>query len=345
MSEFKKSTKNKKHYLYNFFNPRGNGKGVTKEQAAKMPKNISNFFRFYFSNFNTMFALNIFAFLGNFPLLFGLYALTGSLNTNSMSPASSLFAPLYGATTISGSFTPASAALFGVHGIQSLISVPTTATKIFFYITALVIFTFGLVNLSSVFVMRNIIKGDPSMVFSDIKYSIKKNWKQGLLLGIIDFLFIILIVYDLLLFYFSSSIQIYNFFFGVMLIIAMIYTIMRFYMYIMLVTFDLSIYKIIKNAFIFSILGFKRNITAFIGIILTFAINYFIFIFATPLGIALPVLVLVSFTNFMGVYAAYPKIKEIMIDPYYVSDDVGAKKHSEVTDQDEPEKPIFTDRG
>lgn len=310
-----------------------------------MPKNISNFFRFYFANFNTMFAINIFAFLGNFPILFGLYAMTGNLNANSMSPASSLFAPLYGAMTASNNQNPVSAALFGVHGVQSLISVPTNTTKVFLALTALVLFTFGLVNLSSVFVMRNIIKGDPSMVFSDIKYSIKKNWKQGILLGIIDILFMVLIGYDLLLFYFSSSVQLYNFFFGVMLIIAMIYTMMRFYMYIMLVTFDLSIYKIFKNSFIFSILGFKRNIIAFIGILLTFVIDYFIFVFAPPLGIALPVILLVAFTNFMGVYAAYPKIKEVMIDPYYVSDDVGAKKHSEITEQDEPEKPIFTDRG
>ena len=67
-----------------------------------------------------------------------------------------------------------------------------------------------------------------------------------------------------------------------------------------------------------------------------------------PLGIILPVLFLVSLTTFMGIYAAYPKVKEVMIDPYYVSDDVGAKRRDELTDEDleaEEEEPIFKDRG
>ena len=85
-----KKTGKKKHLLYDFFNPSGNGKGVSKEEAKK-PRNVKYFFTLFFRNFNMMFALNVFAILGNFPLLFGLFALTGRLN-NEMSrrpPASS----------------------------------------------------------------------------------------------------------------------------------------------------------------------------------------------------------------------------------------------------------------
>ncbi len=348
MAELKRDPKNKKkkHFLYNFFNPRGNGKGITKEEAKKMPRNIPNFFKFYSRYFNTMFALNIFAFLGNFPLLFGLFALTGNLNINSTAPASSLFAPLYGAAT-AGSGNPISAALFGVHGYQVNISLPTTATYVFFGLTALMFLTFGLVNLSTAYVMRNIVKGDPMTFFGDIKYSIKKNWKQGMILGVLDLLFILIIAYDLVLFFIGSTSTFYAFLLGVMAIIAMIYTMMRYYMYIMLVTFDLSIYKIIKNSFIFALLGFKRNIVAFLGTAAAAVLDIYLLTIAFPIGIILPVLILVSFTTFMGIYAAYPKVKEIMIDPYYVSDSVGAKKRSEVTEDDnEPEEePIFKDRG
>ena len=243
LAELKKDRNNKKkrHFLYEFFNPKGSGKGLSKEEA-RQPRNFVNFFKFYSRNFNTMFALNVFAFLGNFPILFGLYALTQNLNVNTTAPASSMFGPLYGAMTAGGA-NPISAALFGVHGAQARISLPTTATYVFFGLTALVFLTFGIVNLATAYVMRNIVKGDPSMLFSDIKYSIKRNWKQGMLLGIIDLLFILVIAYDLFFFYAGSVSAVMGFMLGVMVIVAMIYTMMRYYMYIMLVTFDLSIYK------------------------------------------------------------------------------------------------------
>ena len=87
-------------------------------------------------------------------------------------------------------------------------------------------------------------------MFSDFKYSIKRNWKQGMLLGILDLLFICIIIYDLLIFRLSTG-SFYSFLFGIMVVVAMLYSMMRYYMYIMLVTFDLSLWKIIKNAFIF----------------------------------------------------------------------------------------------
>ena len=241
---------------------------------------------------------------------------------------------------------PVTAALFGIHGMQAPISMPTKATYVFFGLTLLVFFTFGLVNLSTYYVMRNIVKGEPSMFLSDVKYAIKRNWKQGMLLGILDLLFICIIIYDLLIFRLSTG-SFYSFLFGVMLIVAMLYSMMRYYMYIMLVTFDLSLWKILKNAFIFSILGFKRNIVAFLATIAVWVIDYVILNTFFPLGVILPILFLVSLTNFMGIYAAYPKVKEIMIDPYYVSDNVGARKRTDPPEESEnaDEEPIFVDRG
>ena len=338
-----KNQKQKKHFLYDFFNPKGNGRGLTKEELSK-PRTAGRFFRFFSTNFNMMFALNVFAFLGNFPLLFGLFALTGALNINTTAPASSLFAPLYGAIQLSGQ-NPVTAALFGVHGIQTQVSVPTTATKVLFALTLLVFLTFGIVNTATAYVMRNVVKGDPSTFFSDIRYSIKRNWKQAVLLGMLDLLFIVVILYDLLIFYLGSSYTLYSFLFGIMVCVAAIYAMMRYYMYIMLVTFDLSIFKIIKNSFIFALLGIKRNIVALLAQIAVILIDYYLLMVIFPVGIILPVMILVSFVTFMGIYAAYPKVKEVMIDPYYVSDDVGAKKRSEVDESDIPEEPIFKDRG
>jgi uncharacterized membrane protein YesL len=326
------------------FNPKGNGKGLTKEEANK-PKTIGRFPRYFFSNFNMMFALNIFFFLGNFPILFGLFALSGKLNIETTAPVSSLFSPLYGAVTIDG-HNPVSLALMGIHGAQTEVSFPTTATWVFFGLTALVIFTFGIVNTAIAYIMRNLVKGDSITFISDIKYCIKRNFKQALILGILDPLFLLLVVYDVLFFYTMAANAIGSFLFGMMLIIAMMYFMMRPYMYIMIVTFDLKLIKVLKNSFIFMLIGFKRNIVAFLGCVAVWIVDYLIMMVIFPVGIILPVLFLMSLTTFMGIYAAYPKIKEIMIDPYYVSDDVGARSKDDMTPQEDLiEEPIFKDRG
>ena len=96
---------------------------------------------------------------------------------------------------------------------------------------------------------------------------------------------------------------------------AILYFFMRLYIYIMIVTFDLKLIKILKNAVFFAILGFKRNIVALIGtaIIVIFTIGLMMYLL--PLGIMIPFLFLFSLLEFIGVYTAYPKIKEMMIDP------------------------------
>lgn len=340
-----KTNKPKKHLIYEMFNPRGNGKGLTKEEAAK-PRTAGRFFTFYISNFNLMFYLNVFAFLGNFPILFGLFAFSGNLNVHTTSPSSPLFAPLYGVTRIAG-LDPVSSALMGVHGVQASASMPTTLTKVFFALTLLVVFTYGIVNTCIAYIMRNVVKGDSTTFFTDVKYCIKRNRRQALILGVIDLVLTVVIGYDLLFFYMGSQGAVSSFLFGIMLIVAMMYIMMRNYMYVLAVTFDLSIFKILKNSFIFVLLGFKRNIVAFLAGLAVWIIDYIILMTFFPMGLILPVIFLVSLTTFMGIYAAYPKIKQIMIDPYYVSDDVGAKTHEEAeNEEDEPyEAPIFTDRG
>ena len=87
-----------------------------------------------------------------------------------------------------------------------------------------------------------------------------------------------------------------------------------------MVTFNLSVFKILKNSLIFSLLGFKRNLVATLGIVIFAFIEIMCVIGAggilLPFGIALPFLILVAGFAYMKVYAAYFKIKEIMIDPY-----------------------------
>jgi uncharacterized membrane protein YesL len=128
------------------------------------------------------------------------------------------------------------------------------------------------------------------------------------------------------------------FMFGAMVVFSGVYLAMRSYLYIMMSTFKLKSFKLLKNAFIFSVLGFKRNIMAFLGTALVLFINYYVFMVFLPLGVILPFVITLSLVQFMGIYAAYPKMKEIMIDPYYDSDQLHPTNLEGV-------EQVFTDRG
>ena len=89
--------------------------------------------------------------------------------------------------------------------------------------------------------------------------------------------------------------------------------------------------KILKNALIFTALGFKRNILATLWIALVGIINFVLFLALLPANIILPLILplvyFAAFALFTSTYAAYPVIKKYMIDPYY--DENGNPRSSE----------------
>lgn len=303
------------------------GKGIAK--GEEIPRNFSNFFKFSWRNLSQIISVNICFLLANFPLIFLMLAFTGIFNDTVSSPASSLYSLLLG--QMEYSVDPVSTALFGIHGVQGTLTVTTTLTKVMFGLGALLVFTFGFANVGTSYILRNLIKGEPIFFRHDFFYAIKRNLKQGFILGVIDLLLLVLLAYDTMFFYFNMGYSVGVFMFYASLLLTLIYLIMRFYMYIVLVTFDLSIFKIIKNAFIFVSLGLKRNLLALLGIILLAVIDYFLACTILPLGVILPFVLLYGYGAYMGAYAAWPMIKKYMIDPY--PDDTPKPT----------EEPIFTD--
>ncbi len=313
------------------FNYDVDGKGVKK--GPEEPRNLKNFFVSYFRKFGQLVTVNIYMVFGNFPILFALLALSGNLNTHLSAPATKLYTVLYGVLRDTGS--PVLSAVSGVFGLRGDLSIPTTATNVFWILSLLIFVTFGLVNVGTTYILRNMVKGEPIFMWSDFWYAIKRNFRQGLVFGILDLLFMVVIAYDIVFFYAgtASGNFMLNMFFWFSLILALIYYFMRFYVYIVMITFDLSIVKILKNALIFTFLGFKRNIMALIGMAVVLFLTTGIFSMFIPLGIIIPFVLLFSTCSYMSAYAAYPKIKQYMIDPYYVEE------------EKEEIEPIFKDRG
>ena len=104
------------------------------------------------------------------------------------------------------------------------------------------------------------------------------------------------------------------------LCMILVYFFMRFYIYQILVTFKLGTFKILKNSLLFAFLGIWRNILATIGIALVILTVYTLLGLFVPLAVAVVVICGASLCIYMASYAAYPKIKEYMIDPYYTEE-------------------------
>lgn len=308
------NTKKKKRFK--LFDSQREGKGVTKEQA-NLPPRLKKFFILYRRDFSRLLSVNIFIVLGNFPILFLIPVLSGLFSFDFAVPALNSFTAFNGIFLQQETMSAPMLALHGIFGAQSAGSEYQTIAYVFFGISALTLFTFGLVNVGTTYLVRNMVKSDPVFMWSDFWYAVRRNFKQAFFFGIFDLVVVCLIPFNILTL--SANEGFWNgilFWFNI--IVGIIYIVMRRYIYLQMVTFDLSIYKILKNSLIFAIIGFKRNVLAFLGIGILIFLNLMLAYSGILLSLALavPLLLLFSNASYMTTYAAYFKIKEYMIDPY-----------------------------
>ena len=236
-----------------------------------------------------------------------------------------LFPQLLGANAVSA--TPTATLLFDLFGAQQNIPVFTTWTYIGMGICiAFLVITFGWQNIGAAYIVRNMVRGEAVFVWSDYFYAIKRNLKQGFFLGLIDAVILFTLGFDISYFWGRGGTFTLDVGFYLTIALIVLYFLMRFYIYLLIVTFDLSIYKILKNALIFSLLGFKRNIMGVLGIALITALHVMLLLLliSTPLSglpIILPFLWHMAAVTFTSAYAAYPVIDRYMIAPYANQED------------------------
>ena len=190
---------------------------------------------------------------------------------------------------------------------------------------SLPVLTNGIANAGITHVARNTARDKHSFGMSDFFETIKKNWKQSLIAGIINVLITSLALFAAR-FYYIYYAQTNSLFwlvgFSITLSILMIFHFAQYYMWTMIITFDLKLSKIYKNCFKLAIANLWRNLLVSILILLTYAV-YFLLIYFIPylvvwviVGI-LAACTLPTYRFLMIQFAAFPAIKKYMIDPYY----------------------------
>ena len=300
---------------FKLFDMNRDGKGVSPGEDTT--PNLSFFFKQFGRKFTKIISLNILLIFQILPLLISLYIYYFASPTTP-----TLYFPEY--ASLQGiqeaSTTAVSSVNLGLSSFQ--FGFQTYNTNIYWIIGALILFlviTYGWQKVGAIYVTRGLVRGDSVFIWSDYFYAIKKNFKQGFVLGLIDCIIMFILGYDLIYFYHSAPSGLTNFMYVMIFALIILYTVFRFYTYLMIVTFNMKLSKVFKNALIFTVLGIKRNILALIGLLLATAIAIVPIFFLLPVGVGvalvLPLIYYLGICSFIYTYAAYPVIKKYMIDP------------------------------
>jgi len=325
----------KKFSLFKTFT--GDGLGISKEDKYnEIPTNFLGFFIMLKRKFWNLSSLNLLYVACNFPVFFWLFTMTNQLHEQIYVVANPMFAS-YRGFELAGADGGVLSMIYPFVSSFRADYLNTPAVYVFLAISALFIITFGLSNTGAAYIIRGYTRGDPIFLISDFFGCIKRNLGQALIIGVIDIAFAVLLIWDFT-FWMSQPGFINGVFMYVALFMCVLYFIMRFYVYTIMITFKLSVFKILKDAILLSILGIKRNFLAVLGILVLSFISFEFFALLPSIGIVLPLIITLSVGMFISGYASYPVIKKYMIDPFYADN----SDEDEIGDDDEP---VFVDRG
>ena len=307
--------KKKRHNLYDFITGGKNNRADVDLRSQIKGFNTKNMFRLYFRRFRQITILNIMMIMTNFPLIFLGLAISGLVSNHTVAPVNPIYSGVYGITTISGP-TPATAALNGLFMENSIMYYPSVWTYVCYGLSFLEVITIGLGNVGIMYVMRNLVRGEPLFLPSDFFDSIKTNFKLGLITGVIDSVLLVLCGFSIYSYWVNYGNYYILFFASVLMLI--LYLILRNLLYLMIVTFDQKYRYLVKNALIFTILGFGRNFLALLGGALICALFYSLSVTVfIPIGVIAFVLFIPATIMYFMTYVGYWRINDIMIEPYY----------------------------
>ncbi|HHW46436.1 MAG TPA: YesL family protein [Clostridiales bacterium] len=173
-------------------------------------------------------------------------------------------------------------------------------------------------------VTRDFVREEPGFIWSDFHESFKKNWKQSIAVSIFQYIGGVAL-FGALSFYYNllqkGGLYVIPFYLAVSL--TFIFIVMQFYLQLMVVTLDLNLKNIFKNAVFLSILALGKNILAILVTLLLVAVEIILVYYSLASYAAM--LLMLAFTGmlFFALLSytinsfAFGTIKKFIIDPYY----------------------------
>ncbi len=263
---------------------------------APVKKGFFRFFELYFRKFWRFLTLNLWYFLVTLPmLLYVFYTFNGIFADRLQEVGEGVI--LFAGVGFIASF-------FGF--VPQFLNIPLLVISVLLY---------GPVTMGFTYIFRNFAREEHAWM-SDFWSRAWSNARQGLFFGIMDILILWLCINGM---FGSFAVAGRNLNYALSVIRSVIcglalviWLFMRHYTYLMAVTVNLSVFHILKNAWLFVVLGFGRNV---LSSLVTLACTVVTFMLAPLLTIVLLPLVFYSFSWFCTVFTCYPVIKKYIIVP------------------------------
>jgi len=176
------------------------------------------------------------------------------------------------------------------------------------------------------YILRNWARDEHSWVWSDFKDAWKENWKQGMFMGLIDGIALLLFGVNFVFYgQMAGKNLLYAFLYYFMIMIAILFTMMNMFVFPMMVTYRLKLKQIIKNSFILTMvkLPFAFLIFLLSAAIFIVTLAYLLSIPFFVAGLTFPGLIIVSYVNW--VFDKY-------INPKVPDQEDTENDHAEITD-------------
>ena len=263
---------------------------------APVKKGFFRFFELYFRKFWRFLTLNLWYFLITLPMvLYVFYALNGYY-------AEKLQEIGEGVILLAGVGFIANVVSF----VPRFLNVPLLVVSVLVY---------GPITMGLTYIFRNFAREEHAWM-SDLWSRAWSNAKQGLFFGIMDILVLFLCIGGMIGGYAEAGKNVSYALSVIRSVVCgialVIWLFMRHYTYLMAVTVNLNVFMILKNAWLFVILGFGRNVLSFAVTMVCMVVT---FLLAPLLTIILLPLFFYSFSWFCTVFTCYPIIKKYIIVP------------------------------
>lgn len=264
------------------------------QKDAPTKKGFFLFLELYFRKFWKFITINLLYFFITLPMLVYVFYLVNGIFADRLA----------GTDTIM---------LAGVGFLASLFSfVPTALYTPLLVISVLL---YGPFTMGMTYMFRNYAREEHAWL-SDFFSRAWSNARQGIIFGLLDILLAWLFINGI----FGNIAAVgknagyaMSVVLSVVCAIALvIWIIMRHYTYLMAVTVNLSVVRILKNAWLFAVLGFGRNLLSLLVEIAMLVVSVLL---APLMSVILLPLFSYSFTWFATVFTCYPIVKKYIIVP------------------------------
>lgn len=204
----------------------------------------------------------------------------------------------------------------------------------------IIVLTFGPATAGFVKVVRNYSQERNAFLWSDFIKAFKQNYVQSLIMGIIDLVFaagftIAIISYN----DWASKNTMMYIPFVITLSCMLIFVMMHFYIYLLIVSTNLSLKNILKNSFLLVGVSLKKCVFTLV----VAALLVLVFVFLYPYSFFVLPFIPLSFLCFLICFNCYPVIREYVIDPYYAKR--GEENPEDTYLKGTEEEAVFEDKG